>query len=215
MKRRFDSLQRTPHTRCGTRAPGDGPEGIAPGDETLIQLMQREVARQARFALIAAGRVEHWLHYLPDDPAYAGVAHQEAEDQFWSSVQSFLVSAAMVSKLLWGVGDARQTSRRPLRERLDVGEGSMLRDRDLRNTFEHFDERLEAFFNDLPDHEPVDAYIGSFMGISLRDPRSLLRGFDPITFALTYQGRRYELRPIIAELRHLAEPDPRWTAEEF
>jgi len=43
------------------------------------------------------------------------------------------------------------------------------------------------------------------MGIRMRDVRSLLRGFDPITFSVTYQGKEYELAPMVSELSRLAK----------
>lgn len=111
----------------------------------------------------------------------------------------------MVSKLLWGVSGKHRASRQALRRTLDAREDSPLKNRDLRDTFEHFDERLEAFFEARPDEPIVDSYVGGFAGISLRNPQSLLRGFDPNSFAATFQGKRYELRPMIAELQRLSE----------
>jgi hypothetical protein len=171
-------------------------------DQALQDLMRREVARQSRYALIAAEEIQRWLHYESesDDPSY-----EDAQDRLWANVQSFMGSAAMVSKLLWGAGSTDDADRRPLREAFGVTDDSALRDRELRNTFEHFDERLEAFYVDLPDHPAVDAYVGSFMGIRMRDVRSLLRGFDPITFSVTYQGKEYELAPMVSELSRLAK----------
>jgi len=67
-------------------------------DQALQDLMRREVARQSRYALIAAEEVQRWLHYESesDDPSY-----EDAQDRLWANVQSFMGSAAMVSKLLW------------------------------------------------------------------------------------------------------------------
>jgi hypothetical protein len=183
-------------------------EHTMPVEEALLDLLSREVTRQSRYALIAYEDIEYWLHYHPDDPTYAGIDHKAAEDRLWSNVQSFLGAAAMVSNLLWGVGNSQSELRRCLRDRFGVDDDSPLRDRDLRNTFEHFDERLESLFADLPDGELVDTYAGSFMGMGLRNPRSLLRGIVPDPLAGTYQGSRYECERITPELRRLVAPDP-------
>jgi hypothetical protein len=168
-------------------------------DQALLDLMRREVVRQSRYALIAAEGIEYWLlHYDPDE-----IDPQEAKDRLWSSVQSFLGAAAIVSKLLWGTGES--PIRKSLREALAVDDGSPLRDRELRNTFEHFDERLEALARNMPEPPLIDTYVGHFMGFSMRDRRSLLRGLDPETLSAEYQGKRYQLRPMISELRRLTE----------
>jgi hypothetical protein len=56
-----------------------------------------------------------------------------------------------------------------------------------------------------PADHVVDSHVGGFMGISLRDPKSLLRGFDVETKAVTYQGKVYDLLPMIEDLQRLAE----------
>jgi len=64
-------------------------------------------------------------------------------DDFWFWAQAFLIAAGNASKLLWGVDDKAAKRRRALRDRLEVTADSPLRDRALRNHFEHFDERIE------------------------------------------------------------------------
>lgn len=172
-------------------------------DERLLGQMRSEVQRQARLALLAATDIETYLR--PPEHVRASLAPQELTDRFWYAVQSFLTAAAMVSKLLWGVNATKSAARSALRADLGVSDGSVLKDRALRNTFEHFDERLEQFF-DEHDDPAVDTHVGGFAGISFRPQHSLLRGFDPEAFSATYQGTTYALRPILDELRGLAQP---------
>jgi hypothetical protein len=70
------------------------------------------------------------------------------QDRFWYSVQSLLMAAANVSKLLWPTyrrGENLIPCRgEELRKSLAISdEHSPLSDRTLRNHFEHFDARLE------------------------------------------------------------------------
>lgn len=60
-------------------------------------------------------------------------------------LQTIVVSAANLSKIFWGSGGSKEEDRKPLRELLEVSDDSPLRDPDLRNDFEHFDERLERW----------------------------------------------------------------------
>ena len=50
--------------------------------------------------------------------------------------------------MFWGSSGKLETQRRPLREAFQVDDTSPLRDPDLRNDFEHFDERLESWFDE-------------------------------------------------------------------
>jgi hypothetical protein len=64
-------------------------------------------------------------------------------DRMWFWLQSIIVAAANVSKLIWGEKGRAHQRRRPLIEALGVGSGSPFKSPDLRNSFEHFDERLD------------------------------------------------------------------------
>jgi hypothetical protein len=158
-------------------------------DPNLLQLMQREVARQSRFALAAVDQIDaalaEWEAAGPD-----ALALRDALDHLWSAVQSFLGATALVSKLLWGVKGRRLESRQPLRASLGVTEQSPVKNRDVRDVLEHFDERLETF-------------------VASGSPSQYLRNFDPDIRAITFEGKVYELEPIVAELRRLAQAGER------
>jgi hypothetical protein len=70
-------------------------------------------------------------------------------------VQTILVSAANLSKMFWGIKPATEAKRRPLRRSLGVTKRSPLYNRTLRNHFEHFDEKLEAWFDTSLDRTYV------------------------------------------------------------
>lgn len=68
------------------------------------------------------------------------------DQDFWEMhLQSFLISAATISRMLWVSGKGSPLPERPrrLRQILEVDNNSVLRNRDLRNFFEHYDERLD------------------------------------------------------------------------
>jgi hypothetical protein len=100
-------------------------------------LLRLEIESQCASALTASGDLEEALA--------AGDRRR-----FWYSVQGLLIASANISKLLWGNDSAAAKRRSSLRRLLRVGDDSPLRNRRLRNHFEHFDERLEAWVRDAP-----------------------------------------------------------------
>jgi hypothetical protein len=121
-------------------------------------------------------QVKAWLSQLQSE---AGPS--ESLDDFWFWMQSFLVAAASVSRLLWGTNPKAEARREPLRQALGVDDASPVRDRTLRNHFEHLDERIET-----------SAAAGSFVGDSVMPSGSFyhqesmpdrgkaqLRNYDP------------------------------------
>jgi hypothetical protein len=120
----------------------------------------------------------------------------------WYPIQSFLTAIANISKALWGQhGDSpkrvrRRKEREPLRQILGVDDSSPLWSTDMRNNFDHFDERIENWqggFVDLGWGNP-DQYVGFRLDQQWRN-------FDPTTLEVLFWGERYDL-PLIA--RHVA-----------
>jgi hypothetical protein len=193
-----------PPKKAQRRSRSDLPK-TANRDRTLLSLFYREVAQQARFALRAADAMELGPTVVLDDSVPRDDIDalleltQEAKDAFWSSVQSFLVASANVSKLIWGRwGDA-------LRGPLGVRDDSPLKDRRLRNHFEHFDERLAKWADTDPMGVFIDTNTVGADDLKVAPTVHFQRNFDPDRYALTFQDEVYDLRPIIEELRRLHE----------
>ncbi len=64
--------------------------------------------------------------------------------EVWCSIQSILVSAANISRILWPSKNRLRGKR--LREMLNVEADNILSNRKFRNHFEHYDERIEEWF---------------------------------------------------------------------
>lgn len=98
-----------------------------------------EIQRQCNFALIA---YEAMITYVKE----MRQGDNKELDRFWYSVQSFLVAVANISKILWPSGfcgserspelEARGAKLRTL---LSADELSILKSREFRNHFEHYD----------------------------------------------------------------------------
>jgi hypothetical protein len=127
----------------------------------------------------------------------------------WYALQGILVSAANISKLLWGSSSNPEkrkqieAERQDLRRSLAVTKKSPLHSRYMRNDFEHIDARIAAM-------KPGDNYIGRNIG-----PAVMISGggrrfghYDPEADLVTFWRRAVNIRKIIdeaARIQPLAE----------
>lgn len=110
-----------------------------------------EVAQQC-YAAVWAGRLLNlaW-HELASSHGRANPLAEPEDDpatRIYASAQSLLGAAGMVSKLLWGTKDRKKSLKRAaeLRALLGVEDNdfAVLQNRAVRNSLEHFDERLDT-----------------------------------------------------------------------
>jgi hypothetical protein len=126
-------------------------------------------------------------------------------DRIWAGAQAFLIAAANVSKLLWGVERDGPKGRPELRASLGVPEDSPLSPpRYMRDHFEHFDKRLQDWGEEAQSNY-VDLNIGPPEQFGAGDPAGVLRNYDPATETITFRDESYELRPIREELARLVQ----------
>ena len=159
-------------------------------DKLLLHLFHCEVERQARFGLIAASDLEAALK-------------SRDRDRIWYSVQSLLIAAGNVSKLLWSSKRRVSQRREQLRSSLGVPDSSALAPRTIRNHFEHFDERLEKWAIASPRKCVADSNVGPPGMISGLDAGDYLRNLEPSKLAVTFRGDTYLLKPVVDALREL------------
>ena len=109
-----------------------------------------ELKTQIEFALISIEGVNKFLTALD-----TGFPKEKETELFWYNAQNLIVYSGNISKILWGIykkGEAyqninrlRRAERKELRNKLNVNEQSVLKNRFLRNALEHIDEKLEDF----------------------------------------------------------------------
>jgi hypothetical protein len=149
----------------------------------LFRTFQREVARNCQYILTSDADMQTALR--SGDTA-----------RFWMAAQTLATAAANVSKAFWGLRGAREGERQPLRESFGVSDTSCLRPTTFRNHFEHFDQRLEEWWEKSTRHNFADENIGPIGGA---DERDMLRNFDPRTGTLTFWGDTFSIPDITAE----------------
>jgi hypothetical protein len=164
------------------------------------------VALQCGFIRIAADR----LYQLQRQPPPWSL------DDIWEALQQILVAAANVSKMLWGSEGRYEAERAELRESLDVSYDSPLRDPDLRNDFEHFDQRLESWFESSPTRNYAGRNVGprdSFPGF---DPKEVFQHYDPTTGVVSFWDHSVAVASIAEDAERilgrakLEEQKPLW-----
>ncbi|MBE1579666.1 MULTISPECIES: hypothetical protein [Pseudonocardiaceae] len=151
-----------------------------------------EIVRQASYALAA---VQQALS-LSRDP--------QRRAEAWPAVQSFLTATAIISKLLWPVraegADLKSRWRRfradRLRTELMVSETSALRDRKVRDSADHFDERID----DLVRDQRIPQSWADLAEEEFTQQPAPFRAIDSDTGEVLAGHDRMALTPIVTEL---------------
>ena len=161
---------------------------------TLDYLYLSEVVEQCEYVDIAWGNMQASLAG-PHPPGAV----------FWYSVQSFLVATANISRIVWPQDKRHSARGQRLRRLLAIDDDSPLRNRRFRNHFEHYDERIQEWFESARPPGFADRCIGgndSFGG-GLNKPH-YMRNFNPQTQSLYFRGDEYELLPVIEAVHSLS-----------
>lgn len=199
-------------------------------DPMLEHLFKGQVAEQCEFALASASEIDRALTELhqakPQGQQVNWQRRMQAQDRLWFSIRALLTAAANISKILFPAEGRRLKQDFPdrgerLRASLGVPDDSPLANRDVRNHFEHMDERLEEWWVNDPNHNIAHRVIGpldkSVVGLS---KQQMFEQFDPATGRVAFWGDVYELRPLLDAIQELrdralqATSKPWWTQEE-
>jgi hypothetical protein len=102
-----------------------------------------EIKRQVAFAEMA---IEDMLRISDLIISESEYDPERTQTLFWNSTQNLLISLANISKILYPA--KKYYSRGTwLRKDLNLPIENIFKSRQLRNSFEHFDERIEEFFD--------------------------------------------------------------------
>ncbi len=120
--------------------------------------------------------------------------------EVWSSIQSILVAAGNVSKILWPQKKNELRGER-LRQILKVKNDNPLSNREFRNHFEHYDSRIEEWFK----KHSTGAYIDLAMNPFLREGTSTNthRGYNSFNNTLVFRGKSLDLTAILEALEEM------------
>lgn len=182
----------------------------------------REVARQSVFAatafhnmekLLSAGAVLHnqaWqVHQKRDQKALSEILFRLREEGvlFWYHLQALLIASGNLSKLFWPSIRADNGRGVWLRSVFEVKEDSPLKNRDIRNHFEHFDERLDKWETaglSAGFADELVVFPGQMDPASSGLPlRSCMRVFYVSDMSASFYGRRYHIQPVVDEVNRI------------
>ncbi len=151
-----------------------------------------EIMKQAKIAQRAAERLQATTDHFD-------------ELEVWCSIQSILVAAGNISKILWPSRKASAARGERLRTLLNVDDRNLLSDRKFRNHFEHYDERIEDWFEENRSAVYMDSSIDPFESIWGSNPANLHRAYNPLTQTLAFRGESMDLAAllnVLDEIRH-------------
>lgn len=199
----YDKLQQTLHNPTLQQAQQRASEAAIHRD-TLARTPNRtsEAFEQARVALHQARQEWETLQ-----------GQQSVFVLFY--IQSLLVAAANVSKLLWKYGKGRGESleehnedlrlREQLRATLAIErdmQSYVFGKRELRNHYEHYDERI---VNHLRSSNIVVEGMGAIASVANLDEENILRFYNSTTNSISFKKDEVDLRALVEEIKWLQE----------
>lgn len=160
-------------------------------DLILLRAFQRQVLSQCEFIL-----------YAVDD--LNAVLRQRDTKRAFYALQNILNAAANVQKACWGQRGRHAVKRQPLRDSIGIADDSPFHSPDMRNNFEHFDERLDQWWNESIGHNYFDLSIMPRAAIEIDAPDiDFFRMFDAKTTDLYFWGERFNIQALVNECRKL------------
>jgi hypothetical protein len=191
---------------------------VVPMEDFVAGRFIRLIAEQCRFAIMASKDIDASMKEIKDSSKSSGPVQPEeiaarrkhediVRDRFWLSLQTFVVSAGNVSKVLWPTRPEFAARGVELRALLAVKDDSVLSSRVLRNRLEHIDEWVskweqrtgglhfaDRIFAPVSNEHVHEEDIPVFTDISFRS-------YDPQKGIVSFQGDTFELLPIHAALK--------------
>lgn len=116
-------------------------------------------------------------------------------------IQNIAIQAAALSRYFWPARNREPHTARAqhLREGLSVQDDSPIRNRDLRNQIEHFDEELDRLCAGGIVGNVFPQYVGPFPG-EPEAPRFVFRAYFTDRALFELLGHRYSMQPIVNEI---------------
>lgn len=158
-----------------------------------------------RSAIVSWERVLECLRMI-DGEASEHAQIDFITEEILDSLQNLIAKAAALSRYFWPARDGKNQVHKRRADLLcrafAVNDGSPLKDRELRNCMEHFDERLDHYLSKLIIGHIIPSYVGLAPGQS-EVPQHFFRAYfsDISTFAVL--GSHYRIEPIVDEISRL------------
>jgi len=125
-------------------------------------------------------------------------------DLILGNIQNIVSCGAALSRYFWPArkGQLHTARARRLRSSLGVTDASPLRNRDLRNLIEHFDEKLDVYLSEGIVGNIFPAHVGN-RPESPEISVHLFRAYYTEIAVFDVLGHQFEIKPIVAEIARL------------
>jgi len=127
------------------------------------------------------------------------------DDMILDLFQNIILNAGGISRFFWpskNTGNYKIRAEK-LREVYLVSDSSVLKNRDMRNFIEHFDEKLDDFLKEFNSGKVMTKYVGPMF--YSYDTTLFFRAFIFDKHIFKMFNVEYEINPIIAEIRRINE----------
>lgn len=114
-------------------------------------------------------------------------------------LQNIILQAAALSRYFWPVRQGHEARAKQLRAAFDVADENPLKDRDLRNEIEHFDERLDSYLQTGIAGYIFPEFVGPFPK-SDGVPTHIFRAYYVDAGLFELLGKCYEIEPLAREI---------------
>jgi hypothetical protein len=123
--------------------------------------------------------------------------------EVWCSIQSILVAAGNISKILWPSNTKYKKRGERLRKMLEVEDDNVLSIRKFRNNFfEHYDAKIEEWFSNQSSSVYIDLAMNpSFPGSNLNTHR----GYNSFDNTLEFRGEKLNLNDVLNAMENIFE----------
>lgn len=143
---------------------------------------------------------------LIDNPSVDTARADEAAKEILDSLQNLIARAAALSRYFWPPRDGKSNEHKKRAEQLlhafSVTSDSPLKDRELRNCIEHFDERLDHYLSKLIIGHIIPSYVGNTPE-NCEVPQYIFRAYYSDTGMFVILGAEYQIKPIVGEILRL------------
>jgi hypothetical protein len=141
----------------------------------------------------------------------AALSSHNQEDPFCHAM-TLVHHAASLSRIFWPAGGRNKTSRLRarrrgefLRKELGVRSDHPIRDRALRDHFEHFDERLDEWVERTKNRNIIHRLLGprSAVGGNTIQDGDIIHHYDPTSKMYAFRGEKFDIQAIASGIDDL------------
>lgn len=127
------------------------------------------------------------------------------DDVILDLFQNIILNVGGISRFFWPLEKKIYYKNRGknLRNVYQVSDSSILKNRDMRNYIEHFDEKLDDFLNEFDTWIVSQKYVGPITYVD--DNRIFFRAYFYDKQVFKILNVEYEIKPILAEIRRIHE----------